>query len=314
VVSHAVGRLIEVRSKGGDYNYRRTLREAIMVGQKRQYRYGDKATWDMVGDAVIEMGRPVSTAEVRDHLVARIPGFRTNNLGPDLSVLSVNCYSRANHAVNTKPRLTDTGNKYDRLIRIGEGRGVRFVAYDPAIHGVWELADVGDTKLRPRQVSTPQAIELEKARESASNEGDFDPSEDARRRIMRAIVQREGQPQFRRALLEEYAGQCAISGCTVETLLEAAHIIPYLGPHTNDVTNGLLLRADLHKLFDLHMFCIDPLTHTVHLCRELKASEYAGFDGRRLRLTKSPNSAPTVSSLLHHEERCTWRLDESSKE
>ena len=60
----------------------------------RQYRYGDKATWDMVGDAVVAMGRPVSTAEVRDYLVARVPDFRTNNLGPDLSVLSVNCFSR----------------------------------------------------------------------------------------------------------------------------------------------------------------------------------------------------------------------------
>jgi len=54
------------------------------MNMARQYRYGDKATWDMVGDAVIAMGRPVSTAEVRDYLVARVPGFRTNNLGPDL--------------------------------------------------------------------------------------------------------------------------------------------------------------------------------------------------------------------------------------
>ena len=280
----------------------------------RQYRYGDKATWDMVGDAVIEMGRPVSTSEVRDYLVARIPDFRTNNLGPDLSVLSVNCYSRANHAVNTKPRRTDTGNKYDRLVRIGKGRGVKFSAYDPAVHGVWELADVGDKKLRPRQIVTPQDIELDEARESAASEGVFDPTEDARRRIMRTLVQREGQPRFRRALIDEYAGACAITGCTVEALLEAAHIVPYLGPHTNNVSNGLLLRADLHKLFDLHMFRIDPQTHTVHLCPELKASEYTSFEGRRLRPTKSLNKAPAAESLRHHEERCTWTLVESAKE
>ncbi|MBR7964673.1 HNH endonuclease [Burkholderia latens] len=131
---------------------------------------------------------------------------------------------------------------------------------------------------------------------------------------MRTLVQREGQPQFRRALIDEYAGACSITGCTVEALLEAAHIIPYLGPHTNDVSNGLLLRADLHKLFDLHMFRIDPQTHTVHLCDELKASEYASFEGRRLRPTKSPNKAPAAASLRHHEERCTWTLVESAKE
>ncbi|MEQ5842986.1 HNH endonuclease [Paraburkholderia acidicola] len=280
----------------------------------RQYRYGDKATWDMVGDAVIAIGRPVSTAEVRDYLVARVPDFRTNNLGPDLSVLSVNCYSRANHAVNTKPRLTDTGNKYDRLVRIGKGPGVKFAAYNPAVHGVWELADVGDKKLRPRQISTPQAVELDEARRSATSDGDFDLTEDARRRIMRTLVQREGQPQFRRALIDEYAGVCAISGCAVEALLEAAHIIPYLGPHTNDVSNGLLLRADLHKLFDLHMLRIDPQARTVHLCAELKVSEYACFEGLRLRPTKSPNKAPAAASLRHHEERCTWTLVELAEE
>lgn len=280
----------------------------------RQYRYGDKATWDMVGDAVIAMGRPVSTAEVRDYLVARVPDFRTNNLGPDLSVLSVNCYSRANHAVNTKPRLTDTGNKYDRLVRIGKGRGVKFAEYDPAVHGVWALADVGDTKLRPRQIATPQAIELDEARKTATSDGDFDLREDARRRTVRTLVQREGQPQFRRALIDEYAGACAISGCTVETLLEAAHIIPYFGPHTNDVSNGLLLRADLHKLFDLHMLRIDPQLRTVHLCDELKASEYACFEGRRLGPTRSPDKAPAPASLRHHEERCTWMLVESAEE
>jgi hypothetical protein len=243
-----------------------------------------------------------------------VPGFRTNNLGPDLSVLSVNCYSRANHAVNTKPRITNTGNKYDRLVRIGKGRGVKFAAYDPAVHGVWELADVGDKKLRPRQIATPQAIELDEARLSATSEGDFDPTEDARRRIMRTLVLREGQPQFRRALIDEYAGQCAITECNVEALLEAAHIIPYLGPHTNEVSNGLLLRADLHKLFDLHLFRIDPQTHTLHFCEELKKSEYASFEGRRLWPTKSPNKAPTAASLRHHEERCTWTLVESAKE
>ncbi|NUX59342.1 HNH endonuclease [Paraburkholderia youngii] len=280
----------------------------------RQYRYGNKATWDMVGDAVIAMGRPVTTAELCDYLVARVPDFRNNNLGPDLSVLSVNCYSRANHAVNTKPRLTDIGNKYDRLIRIGKGRGVKFAEYKPEVHGVWELADVGDKKLRPRQILTPQAIEIDEARKDATSGGDFDPTEDARRRIMRTLVQREGQPQFRRALIDEYAGACAISGCAVEALLEAAHIIPYLGSHTNDVSNGLLLRADLHKLFDLHLLRIDPHTRTVHLCDELKASEYSCFEGRRLRPTKSPNNAPSQASLSHHEERCTWTLVESAEE
>ena len=56
--------------------------------------------------------------------------------------------------------------------------------------------------------------------------------------------------KFRDALIGAYAGRCAITGCSVLDILEAAHITPYLGPDTNHVTNGLLLRADLHTLFD----------------------------------------------------------------
>jgi hypothetical protein len=78
----------------------------------------------------------------------------------------------------------------------------------------------------------------------------FDPKgqDDARARVLREVVQRRGQQKFRKALIAAYGGRCAISGCPVTPLLEAAHITPYLGPDTNSITNGLLLRADLHTL------------------------------------------------------------------
>ncbi|MGF6875087.1 HNH endonuclease [Paraburkholderia sp. MM5477-R1] len=286
--------------------------EVAKTKAPRRYRYGPKPTWEIVLDAVLAMGRPVSSTEVGDYIVERIPDFALKNLSPDLSVLSVNCNSRGNHGVNSKTRTTDSGNKYDRLVRIGEGRGVRFTEYQPAVHGVWELAEVGEGKLRPRRVALPDSVELDTARISVASAGMFDPSEDARRRVMAALVQREGQPKFRRSLLDEYSGECVITGCNVEALLEAAHIVPYRGVHTNDVTNGLLLRADLHKLFDLHMFRIDSRTHTVHLCDDLKDSEYGCYEGRRLRPPKSQENRPAEASLRHHEARCAWMIMESS--
>src|SRR5271155_3471993 len=45
-----------------------------------------------------------------------------------------------------------------------------------------------------------------------------------------------------------------------DRLLEAAHISPYRGLQSNHPQNGLLLRADLHSLFDLGMLAVDPLT------------------------------------------------------
>ena len=87
----------------------------------------------------------------------------------------------------------------------------------------------------------------------------FNPSSiaDGRRKIERLVVLRQGQKKFRKSLLESYEGRCAISGCNVQQVLEAAHIMPYLGEETNHVENGLLLRADLHTLFDLGKIKID---------------------------------------------------------
>lgn len=273
---------------------------------RRDYRYGKKPTWEIVLEAVREFGRPVSSAEVGDLIASRIPDFVKTNLGPDLSVLSVNCNSRGNHSVNRRPRRTDTGHTHDRLIRKGSGRGVLFDTYQPEIDGIWELVDVGDKVLRPRFVGNADMAELDDARDTASTAGMFDPSEDARRRIMAAIVQREGQPEFRKALLIAYDGACAISGCKVEALLEAAHIIPYKGTHTNLVGNGLLLRADLHKLFDLHLLCIDSKTRKIRLSEALANSEYARFDGVPLREPVDAGKAALPEALRHHEDRCGW--------
>lgn len=64
------------------------------------------------------------------------------------------------------------------------------------------------------------------------------------------IRPRLGQGAFRAAVTDAYARACAVTGEHSLPVLEAAHIKPYAveGPH--DVRNGLLLRSDLHRLFD----------------------------------------------------------------
>ena len=95
-------------------------------------------------------------------------------------------------------------------------------------------------------------------------------------------VNRPAQGNFRSALLGRYGGECCITGCRVDTLLEAAHIIPYMGDHSDDVTNGLLLRVDLHRLFDAHLVTISPTTFTVEVAVEVDDAEYQAFHGKRL--------------------------------
>lgn len=112
--------------------------------------------------------------------------------------------------------------------------------------------------------------------------------EDARRRTQRAIVARQGGGAFRSAALFAFGGRCALTGYDVEQGLEAAHIVPYLGEHTNALSNTLLLRADLHTLFDRELLDIDPETLRVSLCPHLKRSCLSSLDGVLVKLPGEP--------------------------
>lgn len=145
-------------------------------------------------------------------------------------------------------------------------------------------------------------------RAGESDEEQFDPAsvEDARQRTKRTILQRRGQRAFREALLAAYDRKCSITGCPVQDVLEAAHIYPYRGLDTNKVTNGLLLRADLHTLFDCGLIAVDPAEKKVLVAPALRASEYAKLHGRALRSTSSPSQAPSRKALALHRKVCRF--------
>ncbi len=69
---------------------------------------------------------------------------------------------------------------------------------------------------------------------------------------------RLGQGAFRVLVTEAYDRRCAITGEKTLPVLEAAHIKPVTedGPHA--VSNGLLLRADMHILFDAGYLTVTP--------------------------------------------------------
>ena len=133
----------------------------------------------------------------------------------------------------------------------------------------------------------------------AESTGAFDPKdvEDARRRTFAAIVRRQGQRAFRQQLLRAYTGRCAVTGCQITDILEAAHIVPYQGPHTNHVSNGLLLRADLHTLFDLGLLTVDDETMSVVVAPILRSTEYGRWEGCSLRLPCTRAAHPSKEAL-----------------
>jgi predicted restriction endonuclease len=133
----------------------------------------------------------------------------------------------------------------------------------------------------------------------------FDPDarEDGRQRVVAAVVRRQGQPRFRRLLLQAYAGRCAMSGFDAEPALEAAHIVSYRGSQTNHPANGLLLRADLHDLFDLGLVAVDTASMRVALAKDLAGTMYESLAGHRLHVPADGNLRPSVEALDRHRER-----------
>jgi hypothetical protein len=152
------------------------------------------------------------------------------------------------------------------------------------------------SSLRPDSLSK----ELEDTAEYLDEGGAFDPNSinDARQRTLTSIAQRQGQPEFRQKLLRAYGNKCAISGCDVEPALEAAHIMKYRGPKTNHVQNGILLRADLHVLFDLRLLTINTRGMKVMLHHSLRSSYCAQFHGKPMNLPARKSWRPSNAALM----------------
>ena len=150
---------------------------------------------------------------------------------------------------------------------------------------------------RQRPDNSDATIEEELARFAEFRDSKSAP---IRKMVMRSIAIRRGQPRFRRMLLGLYARKCAISRWDAPIALEAAHISPIALQGDHDPSNGILLRADLHTLFDLHYVAVDPATFAVVLSQKLKNTMYAGFSGQTLHLPISVTDQPSKKALAEH--------------
>lgn len=115
---------------------------------------------------------------------------------------------------------------------------------------------------------------------------------------------RHGQQSFREIVLEKYSHSCAISGCSIPEILEAAHIVDYSFSKDNSVTNGVCLRADIHTLFDRGYLFIS-MDYTVAFADGLSDPEYLKFEGKRLQLPEQQIDWPKKANL-------DWKLKQSA--
>jgi hypothetical protein len=100
-----------------------------------------------------------------------------------------------------------------------------------------------------------------------------------------------------------------VSGCPLVDIVEAAHIWPYRNLSDNHPHNGLLLRADLHTLFDLDLMGIDPNTPEVRISPVARAAGYQTLHG--LKVNVNATSGPSRDALARRWDAFLRRIRES---
>jgi putative restriction endonuclease len=118
------------------------------------------------------------------------------------------------------------------------------------------------------------------------------------------VAPRLGQGAFRVLVTDAYERRCAITGERTLPALDAAHIRPYAGQGENRVSNGLLLRSDLHRLFDRGYLTVTP-THKILVSRRIREEfangrDYYALEKSELRLPARAEDRPDSTALQWH--------------
>jgi len=115
---------------------------------------------------------------------------------------------------------------------------------------------------------------------------------------------RLGQGSFQAAIIDAYARKCAITGERVLPVLEAAHIKDYAEGGEHRIDNGLLLRRDLHALFDRGYLTVSPDLEVV-VSKRLRdqfhnGEEYLAMSGHKMLAPARAADRPNAEFLDWH--------------
>lgn len=117
---------------------------------------------------------------------------------------------------------------------------------------------------------------------------------------------RLGQGAFRLTVTDAYERRCAVSGEKTLPILDAAHIRSYGEGGEHDPANGLLLRTDIHRLFDLGYVTVSE-DHRFEVSNRLKADfdngrHYYDLHGSVVRAPQRGYTPPAAEALRWHRE------------
>jgi putative restriction endonuclease len=118
------------------------------------------------------------------------------------------------------------------------------------------------------------------------------------------IRPRLGQGAFRIVVTDNYQRRCAVTGERTLPALDAAHIRPYAEQGVHEPTNGLLLRRDIHSLFDRGYVTVTP-THHFEVSRRIRdefenGRDYYAMHGRSVQVPLQPDQRPDPEVLVWH--------------
>ncbi|WOH82128.1 HNH endonuclease signature motif containing protein [Bradyrhizobium sp. BEA-2-5] len=113
---------------------------------------------------------------------------------------------------------------------------------------------------------------------------------------------RPGQQEFSEKVRCLYRNRCAVTGCATGSALQAAHIRVQDGVDDNSAANGILLRADIHLLFDALLVTLAEDGSRLELSRRLTDPAYDYLREAALFVPVGP-SRPSRSNILHHRDR-----------
>lgn len=259
----------------------------------------DARYWRAV-EAIEALGEG-TVAETVAWLESHYPGDPLGDPRASLEHVTVNATTRPHYDKARSNWRSDSGHPRDRLFKVTEKNPIRttYIPFDPTSHGHVDLQKSAEGKWEVVQLPMSELALAEAEAQATAPPLPIDSDHDSRVWAMKAIAQRQGQSLFRSMLVEAYDGKCAVTGSNATAVLEAAHIEPYRGTHTNRIDNGLLLRSDIHTLFDLGLVWLTA-DYLLVVAPSLKGSDYEAFDGLPLRLPTIKAHLPNPAHLMKH--------------
>ncbi|MZE79356.1 HNH endonuclease [Streptomyces xinghaiensis] len=224
------------------------------VGNYRRVKPGDlvvvRNSYEALGVGYIE---ELETVPDQEKLRSRCPACRSTNF---------------KERTTEKPRFrcsqcgTKFGQPKEELIRVTTFRAHYGGSWQP-LEGCLDKNQLAEISLSRSDQQSIKAMDLERTLIAIAacgvrlppQQGPAKPRRQhplelpgGRRRTTTAA--RLGQDAFRRALVHQYGMICAATGPSPAETLEAAHIRPFARTERHRVEEGVLLRADIHRLFD----------------------------------------------------------------